>query len=102
MIHAQREFAKLSRLDAEERAEAFKGAQDFADRNLRVWNGILAELLIRDPQLQQSVNPVPSRSDMMHLLETLERQGTFDTGQQSVVEVVSEVLSQQQPARIAG
>ena len=88
VIHAQREFAKLSSLDMEERAEALQGAQDFADRNLNVWNGILAELLVRDPQLQSSV----SRNDMMHILETLEYQEAFGIGQQSVVEVVSEAL----------
>jgi len=88
VIHAQREFAKLSRLDMESRAEALQGARDFADRNLRVWNGILAELLVRDPQLQSPVD----RNDMMRILETLERQGAFGIGRQSVVEAVSEAL----------
>jgi len=88
VIHAQREFAKLSGLDMESRVEALQGAWDFADRNLRVWNGILAELLVRDPQLQSPVD----RNDMLRILETLERQGDFGVGRPSVVEAVSEAL----------
>ena len=68
--------------------EALQGARDFADRNLSVWNGILAELLVRDPQLQSPVD----RNDIMHILETLERQEAFGIVCQSVVEVVTASL----------
>jgi hypothetical protein len=92
VIHAQRELAKLSCLDTEARTQALHGAQDFADRNLRVWNGMLTELLLRDPQLQHSVNTVPSRHALLSTLEDLERQNAFDKAPQSVVSVVVERL----------
>ena len=88
VIHAQREFAKLSRLDTESRAEALQGARDFADRNLNVWNGILAELLMRDDELSSSMD----RNDMMRMLEMLESQGAFGIGRQSVIETISKAL----------
>jgi hypothetical protein len=94
IIHAQREFAKLSQLDTDELAEAFEGAQDFADRNLKVWNGILAGLLINDPQLQRCRNLGLCRNVVLHRLEALEWQGAFDAGKQSVVEIVAAALTQ--------
>jgi hypothetical protein len=94
IIHAQRELAKLSQLDTDELAEAFEGAQDFADRNLKVWNGILAELLINDLQLQRCRNPGLCRNVVLQRLEALERQGAFAAGTQSVVEIVAAALTQ--------
>lgn len=40
-VHARREFAKLAELDDESLSAAWEGANEFADRNARVWDGIL-------------------------------------------------------------
>ncbi|MCF0061357.1 hypothetical protein MUK70_19140 [Dyadobacter chenwenxiniae] len=44
VIHAQRELEKLSRLDDDALEIAWQGANDFADRNVGIWDGMLAVL----------------------------------------------------------
>jgi hypothetical protein len=44
VVHAQRELAKLAQLDNEALESAWVGANDFADRNVRIWDGLLNAL----------------------------------------------------------
>lgn len=44
VIHAQRELAKLGRLDSESLDAAWTGANAFADRNVRIWDGLMNAL----------------------------------------------------------
>lgn len=42
VTHAQRELEKLAQLDSEALNSAWIGANDFANRNARIWDGIMA------------------------------------------------------------
>lgn len=44
VVHAQRELAKLAQLDSDSLEAAWIGANDFADRNVRIWDGILSAI----------------------------------------------------------
>ena len=44
VVHAQRELTKLAQLDSESLDAAWMGANDFADRNVRIWDGLLRAL----------------------------------------------------------
>lgn len=44
VIHAQRELAKLAQLDSDALEAAWGGANDFANRNVRIWDGIMSVL----------------------------------------------------------
>ena len=55
VIHAQRELAKLAQLDSDALDAAWIGANDFADRNVRIWDGIMNAL---DPTEQITIAPL--------------------------------------------
>jgi hypothetical protein len=55
VIHAQRELAKLNSLDHEALEAAWKGANEFADRNVRIWDGLLNALKESSPPVLPAV-----------------------------------------------